>query len=340
MTGLLLWSAFLLCLLVIFQAGKKLSHYGDRLGDETGLGGSWIGIAVLSTVTSLPELITGLSSVALANTPEIAAGDIFGSCAFNIGLLVLVHLVTWRQTPLFAQTGNTHVLPAAFGAIMLGIVALELVARDLGVSFSLFGIGPFVPAVIGLYVIGIRMVYRSAMDGELGVADRDAPAPIAATGVQSATLTGLTVSALFVIAGGSVLPFVGAELAQLMNWNESFVGTLLVTTATSAPEIAVTLAAARMGALNLAIGNVFGSNMFNIVILAIDDIFYRQGPLLAHVSLAHAASALTAVIMTGMAIAAMSYRRAAGASLAILSLDAALVLLFLGNAALLFQLGH
>ncbi len=339
MTGLLLWSAFLLCLLVIFQAGRRLSHYGDRLGEETGLGGSWIGVAVLSTITSLPELITGLSSVTLAATPEIAAGDIFGSCAFNIGLLVLVHLVTWRQTPLFAQTGNAHVLPAAFGAIMLGIVALELVARDLGISLSFLGTGPFVPVVIFLYIIGIRMVFRSSLDGERESADGSSEPPTP-PGVRTSTLAGMAVSALFVIAGGSALPFVGAQLAAIMNWNESFVGTLLVATATSAPEIAVTLAAARMGALNLAIGNVFGSNMFNIVILAIDDIFFRQGPLLAHVSLVHAASALTAVIMTGMAIAAMSYRRAAGASLAVLGLDAALILLFLCDAALLFQFGH
>jgi cation:H+ antiporter len=336
MSGNVFWLLFFLCLVVIFLAGRQLSIFGDRLGDETGLGGSWVGIAILSTVTSLPELMTGISSVSLAMTPEIAVGDVFGSCAFNIGLLVLVHLVTRRETPLFAQIGDRHVLPAAFGVMMMGIVTLELMSRQLGLSGSLFGVGPFVPVVVGLYVIGIRMVFRAASDR---AAADDGTAP-RAPGVQRSTLIGLVVSALFVIAGGTALPFIGSQIAALMGWNESFVGTMLIATATSAPEIAVTLAAARMGALDLAVGNVFGSNMFNIVILALDDIFYHRGPLLADVSLAHAASAVTAMVMTGMAIAAMSYRRASGASLAIISLDIGLVLLFVGNAVLVFNLGH
>ncbi|WP_374369149.1 sodium:calcium antiporter [Dongia sp.] len=333
-----IWLAFMFCLGLIFVAGRKLSILADRLGDETGLGGSWIGVTLLSSVTSLPELITGFSSVVMADTPDIAIGDILGSTAFNVLLLVLIHIITWRQTPLFAQMGGRHVLPAAFGIVMLGLVAGELLLRQLGLNVVFLGIGPFVPAILIVYVVGIRMVFfataRDLAEGTPG--DVAAAAP---PGAQSGTVLAIAGVSVFVVAGGAALPFIGAELALQMGWNQSFVGTLLIAIATSAPEIAVTMAAARMGALDLAVGNVFGSNMFNMVILALDDILYRQGPLLAHVSLVHAVTAMTTLVMTGIAIAAMSYRRASGPSIAVGSMSLVLTLLYIGNAIVMFHLG-
>jgi cation:H+ antiporter len=86
--------------------------------------------------------------------------------------------------------------------------------------------------------------------------------------------------------------------------------------ATSLPELAVSVAAVRIGALDMAVANLLGSNLFNVVILAIDDAFFRTGPLLAHVSPMHAMSALTAVAMTATAVVGFFYRprtRVAGA---------------------------
>ena len=339
MGGTAIWLLFLVCLGAIFIAGRKLSILADRLGEETSFSGSWIGVTLLSSVTSLPELMTGFSSVVMADTPDIAVGDILGSTAFNVALLVVIHIITLRQTPLFAQMAGRHVLPATFGIVMLGLVAGELLLRQLGLNADFLGIGPFVPAILIIYVVGIRMVFVSTARefAEEGAEDpRMAASP---AGAQRNTVLAIAGSSVFVVAGGAALPFVGAELALLMGWNQSFVGTLLIAIATSAPEIAVTIAAARMGALDLAVGNVFGSNMFNMVILAFDDILYRQGPLLGQVSLAHAVTAMTTLVMTGIAIAAMSYRRASGPSIAIGSMSLVLVLLYVGNAIILFHLG-
>ena len=93
-----------------------------------------------------------------------------------------------------------------------------------------------------------------------------------------------------------------------MGWHESFVGTMFIAFATSLPEIVVTFAAMRVGAIDMAIGNLFGSNLFNIVILSIDDVFFTQGSLLKSVSPTHAVSALSAIMMTGVAIAGLFYR--------------------------------
>ncbi|SDY91325.1 sodium:calcium antiporter [Nitrosomonas sp. Nm58] len=97
-------------------------------------------------------------------------------------------------------------------------------------------------------------------------------------------------------------------MAEIMGWSESFVGTLFVATATSLPEAAVSIAAVRLGALDMALGNLFGSNLFNMAILAIDDLFYLPGLLLSNVSQSHVVSALSAMMMSGIAIVGLFYR--------------------------------
>ncbi len=111
-----------------------------------------------------------------------------------------------------------------------------------------------------------------------------------------------------VVAAGIWLPFIAKDLAVVMAWEQSFVGTLFVAAITSTPEVVVTVAALRMGAVDLAIGNLFGSNMFNIVLLAIDDLAYLPGPLLADVSLTHATSAFSAMMMSGLAVVGLVLR--------------------------------
>lgn len=68
------WADFLLCV-----AGSRLSRDGDVIAETACLSGSWIGLILLATATSLPELITGVSAVTAARTPHVAAGDVLGS---------------------------------------------------------------------------------------------------------------------------------------------------------------------------------------------------------------------------------------------------------------------
>ena len=93
-------AGFLACAVIIIYSGSKLSFYGDKIANLTGLGKAWIGLILMAAVTSLPELITGISSVVIVDAPNLAAGDIFGSCMFNLLILsVLVFLNHMSQPP-------------------------------------------------------------------------------------------------------------------------------------------------------------------------------------------------------------------------------------------------
>jgi cation:H+ antiporter len=156
-----------------------------------------------------------------------------------------------------------------------------------------------------LYLVAVRAVFVY----EQGHADASAMrAAKAHDRPLSRVIVRFMIAAAVVVAAGLWLPFAAIELAAAMGWSRSFVGTLFVAFATSVPELAVTVSALRLGALDLAIGNLLGSNLFNVAIIAIDDLFYTKGPLLAHVSPVHAMTAGSAVIMTGLAVVGLFYR--------------------------------
>jgi len=301
----MVWFQFAVCVLVITIAGVRLSRYGDAIADKTGLGGTWIGVIMLATVTSLPELITGISSVVFAGTPDIAAGDVLGSCVFNLLIIVILDYV-YRPVSVYSKASQGHILSAAFGVMLIGITGFNILLSSRGNSLHIFHIGLYTPVILVFYFIAMRTVFRyeKVQMAKFAVLEEDQYPDLT---LQQALIRYVMAASLVVLAG-SFLPFIGKEIAEQMGWYESFVGTLLVAFATSLPEVVVTLAAIRLGAVDMAIGNLFGSNVFNICILAIDDLFFLKGPLLQYVSATHAVSAFSAMMMTGVAIVGLFYR--------------------------------
>ncbi len=295
----LIWLSFAIVSAVIVVAGYYLSGYGDVIAEKTGLSGSWVGLALLATVTSLPELVTGISSVAAAHETDIAVGDVLGSCVFNLLILALLDTV-YRKGSVFAEGRKGHLLISAYGILLLGMSAAGLLLAQTGRMPALAHVGLYAPAFLLVYLAAMRAAFRyereEVAEFEAAQAERHPNVTLRQAGTRYA------VAAAAVVAAGSLLPFIAADLADQMGWSHSFVGTQFVAAVTSLPEVTVTLAALRMGAIDMAIANLLGSNLFNIAILAVDDVFYLPGPLLAHVSPAHATTALAAIAMSAVAV--------------------------------------
>jgi cation:H+ antiporter len=301
----MVWIQFLLCVAAIGFAGVKLSRYGDAIADKTGLGGTWIGVIMLASVTSLPELVTGISSVTVANTPNIAVGDVLGSCVFNLLLIVVLDFLS-RDESVYRRASQGHILAAGFGIMLIGLAGFNLLLSAQGGGISLGHIGLSSPVILILYGISMRSVflYESVQVEKFTEAEADAYPDL----TLRAAVVRYIGAAVIVLAAGAVLPFVAKAIAVQMGWYESFVGTLFVAFVTSLPELVVTVAALQLGAVDMAIGNLFGSNLFNIAILAIDDILFLPGPLFDSVSRTHAISAFSAVMMSGVAVVGLLYR--------------------------------
>jgi len=301
----MVWVQFLICVIAIGFSGVKLSRYGDAIADKMGLGGTWIGVIMLASVTSLPELVTGISSVTMADAPDIAVGDVLGSCVFNLVLIVVLDFMS-RDKTLYCRASQGHILVAGFGIVLLGLAGFSLLLAAQGSGVSLWHLGLYSPAIIVLYTVAMRAVflYESELVEDFTEAAADAYPELT---LRTAVVRYIA-AAVVVLIAGVWLPFVAKVLAVETGWHDGFVGTLFVAFVTSLPEMVVTVAALRLGAVDMAIGNLFGSNLFNVGILAIDDIFYLPGPLFDAVSATHAMSAFSAIMMTGVAVVGLLYR--------------------------------
>jgi len=332
-----IWISLLACLAVIGVAGVRLSRYGDIIAEKSGLSRGWVGLILLATVTSLPELVTGLSAVTVANVPEIAVGDIMGSCVFNLLIIVVLDFL-YRKESVYTRAHQGNVLSAGYGIALIGFAGFNLLLYREGAIPSIGHVGLYTPVILLLYLLAMRSLYRyeQAQVSEY-VEDRVELYPD--TSLKQA-VQGYSIAAVAIVAAGIWLPFIARDLASLMVWEQSFVGTLFVAVITSAPEVAVTVAALRMGAVDLAIGNLFGSNLFNIAILAIDDLAYLPGPLFADVSVSHAASAFSAMMMSGLAVVGLVLRPPSRVFRTVSWISLLLLVIYLLNMLFLYLYGH
>lgn len=301
----LIWAELAVCGGVISVAGTLLSRYADVIADKTGWSGAWIGLALLATVTSLPELATGISSVTLTHAPDLAVGNVLGACVLNLSYVAVLDVVK-RDEPLFKRISQGHIALAGFGIVMLALAAMGLALSRFPLVPGLGHVGLYAPVLVAVYFLAVRIVFVYERSQVVVDAQRMA-SRYPDLSLQQAALRCLA-AGLVVVGAGVWLPFVATELAQAMQWNKSFVGTLLVAAITSLPELVVTLSALHIGATDMAIANLLGSNLFNVLILAIDDVFYLPGPILGAVSPVHAASAASAMLMSGVVILALLMR--------------------------------
>lgn len=334
---MVIWLQFLFSLIVIGFAGYYLSRYGDIIAEKTGMSASWVGLILLATATSLPELVTGISAVTVADAPNIAVGNALGSTVFNLAVLVILDALYQRET-LYSRAAQGHILSASLGALLIAFAGFSLLLDHAGISPALGHVGLYTPFFVLVYFVAIRAVHRyeqRTLDAYTEASTERYPQVTLRHAIK-----GYALAAAVVVAAGSWLPFVAKDIAELMGWGQSFVGTLLVAAVTSAPEIVVTISALRIGAINMAIANLLGSNLFNIIYLAIDDLFYTKGALLSNVDSSHALTAFTAVMMSTLAIIGFIFRPQRPAVLKLTWISLGLLLFYILNTWILFQHGQ
>ncbi len=301
------WAQFLLCALAIMVAGAQLSRYGDVLAAKTGMGRTWMGLVIVAAVTSLPEMATGASSILWVQAPDITVGDLLGSCVFNLLILALVDIL-YPRGPALTAADRGHLVAAAFGVIMLGVAVMGVMAPSPLDSINFIHVGLSSPVLVTCYLVAMRAVFRYQRRERAAYQKEKEEEPAYDGITLNRALLLFGINALAVMAAGIWLPRTAAHLAQLAGWHLSLMGTIFVAASTSLPEIVVTLGALRLGAIDLAVGNLFGSNLINLALLGVMDLLYSKGPLLRMVAPEHAGTGLMAILMTGIAAVELAYR--------------------------------
>ncbi len=291
---------------VIVVAGILLSRFADAIADRTGLGRLLVGSILLASATSMPELSVDVNAARMGS-PDLAVGDLMGSSLMNLLILGLLDLMPSSRGRVLSRVSVAHALPATLSVALMALAALAITTRS---GADLFGVGVGSLAIVLGYGYGVRLVY---LDQRLGL-----PPHVGGLVVTSEETGGRVPSLRFAIGGfglsaGAIVlaaPYLASAagvLAEQTGLGGTFVGTTLVALATSLPELVASLTALRMGAPDLALGNVFGSNVFNMVLLVPIDLAY-PGSLFAAISAAHVVTALATIVVTAVVVMGQLYQ--------------------------------
>ncbi|MEE9367442.1 MAG: hypothetical protein V3V05_01120 [Pontiella sp.] len=306
-TGLVL--AFLATAALVVIAGIRLSIYGDALGDRTGLGSGLVGLIFLAAVTSLPELVVSLTSVLKATElpqgADLATGNMLGSNVFNLLILAFMALLFPRKFDP-KSLADPHTDSTIYGLVMLVIFA---------VAFLVCGDGGWI--IPGLrcswLVLALPIAYgfilvREHKQHTADSADKDhLPAETKLAQLPAIKFYSiLGALCCLIIGGGILLSILGARMALPpdqggFGMEASLIGTIFLAISTSLPELVISFTSVRMGFLDMAVGNVLGSNMFNLLIIFVADVAMRGGSLLEQASSKHWSSVVLILLLTLLA---------------------------------------
>ena len=321
--------------LVIVVAGVFLVKYADALGEHLKLGASMAGLLLLAVATSLPELLVGCHAAAMGEI-NMATGDLLGSSLFNLLILAVLDLMTLSTGRILSRSASAHAL-SAIVSILLTILVLLFLVIELDVSFGPIGLGSI---IIGLaYIFCLRLLY---FDQQCSIVSDIVNDPEVAEAQQ--TQISFKVSVVGYLATTGVIFYIApklastsAELAEKTGLGGTFFGTVFIALVTSLPEAVTSFSAIRIGAVDMAIGNIFGSNAFNMVMFIGLDASYGN-PLWSSVQSAHLVTAAAVILITSVATLGLLYR--AEKRWWLFEPDALLVvLLVLGALALVYRQG-
>jgi cation:H+ antiporter len=325
----MVWVEFIVASAILVVTAMQLAKYSDVIAIRTKWGGMFIGTLLLAGATSLPELLTTINSLG-QDVPNLAAGNMFGSNMFNMFLLGLLDL-TNQNARILRQVAMKHALTAGLAILLIGM-AVFFIQADLPWSVGWVGLDSLLLLIV--YLGGVRLLQgNSTAPPPVDESKLDPKLPSlkkAGIGFLAATIVLILVAPWLVSSS--------TRIAEITGLGTGFVGIVLVGMVTSLPEMVTTISAVRLGAYDLAVGNLFGSNIFNMFALGLTDLFMTSGRFLGAIDPAFALAGMLGLILTALGLVgnlARLERR-----LWVIELDALLlILVYLGGLWVLYSKG-
>jgi cation:H+ antiporter len=302
---------FLGLALIVIIAGIFLTFAADQIAEITKLGKLLIGSILLAGATSLPELSVDISAVRLGMV-DLATGDLLGSSLMNLLILAVLDLLHRSGGKMLTREAAAHALSATLSVALTGIVGMAIVTAGKIPDFVFLNCGLWSWAILAAYAMGVRMVFldqrisaRRAADAVVAESKGEVEVH-AALPLWKPVLIFVAATAVIVLTGPRMAHTAG-RLADMSGLGKTFVGTTLVAISTSLPELVASLTALRMGAHDLVIGNVLGSNAFNMILFVPLDAL-GAGPFFTQVSASHTVTCMAVIIATSILTLGQLYR--------------------------------
>lgn len=268
---------FAVCAGVIAVAGTRMAGVAEAIAHRTGLGQALVGAVLVGVSTSLAGSVLSVNAAATGH-PSLAISNAVGGIVAQTAFLALADLLL-RDANLEHAAASVENL--AQGALLVCLLALVLVGVSMP-EVTLFGVNPVSPLLVIAWLAGLRLV-RAISTEPMWIPIRTAATQEEPTarpeGGRATPRLFLGFLGLAAVMGltGWALSQVAGELSGRTGLDESLVGGLFTSVTTSLPELITVIAAVRRGALNLAVGDIVGGNTFDVLFVAVADVFYREG---------------------------------------------------------------
>ena len=321
----LVWNIliFVVAAAVVWAAGVRLSRYADKLIDKTGVSDVFVGSIGLAVITSLPEVATTISAT-LANNAGMAINNLFGSIALQVTVLVVADAYIKKTSLSGLLESPVARLQATCLVFLLAVAAISIMHNDV----AIFHIGVWSVTLFLLYVgasymvnyfkglkwwitepreresIGevkaiVREHERKQHDGADRKADDEPEIPLS-TALWSSLGLSVLIAAVFVLVGGYFVANSADVISQKTGIGSNFMGFFFVGITTSLPELSTTISAVKLQRPRMAFSNIFGTNLLNVGMVFLADVFYFNGPVLNEVGTFSAAAALLGIVLTSV----------------------------------------
>ena len=279
-----MWWLFILyavLLVGVVYLSNTVAKCTDYIEKHTKLTGALLGGIVLAGITSLPELVTGITS-SLLGEPSLVQGDIFGSNIFDICILGVIMIVFGRTVKQANVSKDNARLVLWSGLICACIIVVGLIEIFCNVSFVIPYVNINVLAIVCIAVYILALATTQKVDEDIKsdvqseIDNQNVDVSVNKAELKS-VVTKFVVSALLLIGVSIAITFISNIISDEFGLGKGLVGAIFLGVATSLPEIISSFTLVKLGNYNSAYGNIIGSCFFNFLVLGIADMFFFGG---------------------------------------------------------------
>jgi cation:H+ antiporter len=330
---------------LVWGAGTRVTAYVDELGHRHHLSQAFLGLFLLSTISSLPEIATSFTAALHANS-DLAVNNLLGSIALQIALLAVADLVIGKQALTAVVPDALVLLQGSLNIVLLALVTVAITVGDI----RLFGTGAWSWGLIGTAAYSACKLVQVGRHRKPWVINPDDAAaedvrkaennemPRKNRNISHALLHArLGLAILTILLAGAMLAYSGEAIGMQSGLGQSFAGMALVAAATSLPEISTVFTSMRAGLYTMAISDILGTNILNVALIGGVDLVDRSRAVLDEAGSFPALAAMLGILMTGLFMAGLSERD--NRTYLRMGIDSILVLIaYVGGMILLFQI--
>jgi cation:H+ antiporter len=305
-TFLPLWANFTLFILIagiVWKTGFKLSVYAEIISDRTNTSKVLMGFVFLAVATQLPEIVTN-STAALQGKSALLLNSMFGGIVMQTAVLFFADISVMQHTLTYYAYNSANQLQGTMLVLALSIALVITKLGDIEVVYHI-GLGAISMALLYLLTLFLLSHYEKNSQWKAIQVPEDTKEDIKKTlvsGNESTSTKTLILRslglALIILVSGVLLVQFADTIATQSGLGTSFIGASLLALSTSLPELSTAIAAVRLGSANMAISDIFGSNLIMIFLLLPSDTLYQKGLLLNQTDDSAQIALLAGIIVT------------------------------------------